>query len=225
MKTKLWLVFLCFFVLQSQAQFMDTIRDSFRGKKSLMIRYESRNSFVDHLRTEVTAIKVGVNFGRKISLGAGYSWLTSSVFDQILIADPERGFNSYVQSRLQLGYFCISAEYVFYKSRRWQYSIPMQFGVGSAKWKYQYLTNKYEYDKTVIALYEPGVNVRFKVFSWLGIGGNVGYRLMLKNNKKLSSKFNSPLYSFGILIYWDEVARFVFPKDSRIGKKLGKSDW
>lgn len=225
MVVKTVLTILLFVVQIAQAQFLDSLLTSFKGKRSLMIRYESRNSFADHNHIEIASVKGGITFGKRVSLGAGWCWLTSPVYDKIYINDAENGFQDFVDSRLKLQYFCFYGDYVFHKTRRWIYSIPMQFGVGETKMQYTYQGAKHYYGKSPLVLYEPGVNVKFKVFSWLGLGANVGYRMILKNNKYVNRKMNSPVYSFGVLIWWDELARALFPKNEKVINLLGESDW
>lgn len=209
----------------AHAQFMDTLHTAFTGKKSFDFRFEGRWSFVNHDLTTVQSLKMGVNFGRKISLGGGYSWLKTDVKDNFVLHDDELKRDTVISKTLKLHYVCYYADYIFYKSRRWQYSVPMQFGMGTTSFEYQYNTVKYKENKHFIALYEPGINVKYKIFRWMGVGANVGYRIVLKNNNFLSKKFNSPIYSAGILIYWNELALTAFPKNKKIQDKLGPSDW
>jgi hypothetical protein len=209
----------------TEAQFLDSIWVAFKGKRSLLARYESRNSFADNARIEISSVKGGVTFGKRVSLGAGWCWLTTPVYEDYYINDPENGFQGNIRSKLKLQYFCFYGDYVFYKSRRWMYSVPMQFGVGETSMQYIYSGIKNSYGKSLLVLYEPGINVKFKMLSWLGLGVNVGYRMVLKNNKYVNRKLNSPVYSFGVLIWWDELARSLFPKNEKVKSILGESEW
>jgi hypothetical protein len=68
-------------------------------------------------------------------------------------------------------------------------------------------------------LYEPGVSIEYAIFNWLGLGGHVGYRFMIKNNPYVDQNFNSPMYAFGINIYWDELYKMTFP-NTKLAKML-----
>jgi hypothetical protein len=224
-------MFKCYFILFllfagiGKAQFLDTLHAAFRGGKTFDFRFESRNSFIDHGRVEVQSLKMGVTFGKKISVGGGYSWLKTALFDKYSFYDSELKTNVTVDRRLRINYVCYYVDYIFYKSKRWQYNIPTQFGTGFAKLAYSYKTPDVIAEKYLVFLYEPGVNVKFKIFKWLGLGANVGYRMVFKNNKFMGKKLNSPVYSGGVIIYWDELALAVFPKNKLANKWLGPSEW
>jgi hypothetical protein len=212
-------------VFSAHAQFMDSLHVAFNGHKSFDFRFESRNSFVDHGRVEVQSLKFGVTFGRKLSAGGGYSWLKTKLFDDYRIHDDDLNMDVTVKRRVKLNYFCYYVDYIFYKSKRWQYSIPTQFGTGFMQFEYAYKTPEIQKSKYLVFLYEPGVNVKYKIFTWLGLGGTVGYRLAFKNNKALGKKLNSPLYSGGVIIYWDQLALALFPKNKLAKKWLGPVEW
>ncbi|MFL5753399.1 MAG: hypothetical protein ACJ76F_08330 [Bacteroidia bacterium] len=225
MKKIISIILLVFSLQSAKAQFMDTLHTAFTGKKTVDFRFEGRWSFVNHDLTTVQSLKMGINFGKKISLGGGYSWLKTDVKDNFVLHDNELKKDTSIFKTLRLHYVCYYADYIFYKSKRWQYSAPMQFGMGSTRFDYTYNGEKVKEAKHFIALYEPGINVKYKIFRWMGLGANVGYRIVLKNNNFLSKKFNSPFYSAGVLIYWNELALAMFPKNRKVQDKLGPSDW
>ena len=207
-----------------QGQWMDSLSNAFRGKKSFDFRFESRNSFLDNERTEVQSLKFGITFDRKLSLGLGYSWLSTPVVNPFYLYDEIIGRDTLINKTLRLNYVCPYIDFIFYKSKKWQYSIPMQFGIGNTYFTYAYRDIETKSKSRVILLYEPGVNVKYKIFSWLGIGANVGYRIVLKNNKYTGNKFNSPIYSAGVLIYWDKLALKLFPKNKKIVQWFGPEE-
>ncbi len=209
----------------AQAQFMDTLHKAFTGHKSFDFRYGGRWSFVNNELVTVQSLKVGVNFGKKLSVGGGYCWLKTDVKTSFNFYDEEKHRDTLLDKTLKLSYFSYYVDYIFYKSKRWQYSIPMQFGMGHTQFQFDYEGSTFKEQKHFIALYEPGINVKFKVLKWMGVDANVGYRIVLKNNHFLSTTFNSPIYSAGVLIYWNEVALALFPKSGYINEKLGPSEW
>jgi len=224
MKKLLCAIFVFSFCKYSHAQFLDTLHVALNGSKTFDFRFESRNSFVNHDRIEVQSLKFGVTFGRKISVGGGYSWLKTPMFEKYKFNDAEIKKDTTINRRVRLNYLTYYVDYIFYKSKRWQYSIPTQFGTGFAKFSYDYKGVKNE-AKYLFFLYEPGINVKFKIFTWLGVGANVGYRIVFKNTKYLTNKFNSPVYSGGVIIYWDQLALALFPKNKLANKYLGPKEW
>ena len=67
--------------------------------------------------------------------------------------------------------------------------------------------------KKSIVVYETGFNISFKIFKWLGVGGDIGVRWMVKDNPAIPEKFNSPQYSFYTIIYWTEIIRAIAPEN------------
>lgn len=214
-----------FLSLSADAQYMDTLRRALNGKKSVDFRFTSRNSFVDHERVEVLGLKLGVNFGKKIAVGAGYCWLSNPLYENVIIRDADLNKDTAVVKKFTMGYTALYADYIFFKNKRWQYSVPLQFGIGKMGFSWDYNGKKMKDPKQWFVVYEPEVNVKYKFFSWLGVEATVGYRIMLKNNRFLSKHFNSPLIAGGVIIYWNELALLAFPKNKLVQEKLGPSDW
>jgi hypothetical protein len=114
---------------------------------------------------------------------------------------------------------------VFYKTKRWQLSVPLQIGAGFT-WRQdvpQYQLNHMD-SKQFLFLYEPGITVQFKLTRWLGLGSDVAYRFTLKNNKKISEQLSSPTYSFKIMFWLDQLYFLVFP-ESEWSQKSGPATW
>lgn len=207
-----------------KGQILDSLHKDFAGKKSFDFGYDSRNSFIDHNRVNVQSLKIGVDFGR-ISIGGGISWLTTKITDNKVIHDKEINRDTSVSRQLSFSYLCYYVEYTYYKSRRWELSIPMQIGVGKIGYMYNYKGVKTLSDAGYCFVYEPEVDVRFKIFRWVGLEADVGYRLLIKNDPLVKKTFNSPLFSFGAFILWDELALMMFKKNKWVQRKFGPSDW
>ena len=223
MKNYVTILFVLLIVV-GRAQFLDSLHSAFTGKKSFDFGYDSRNSFIDHNRVNVQSLKIGVDFG-KISIGGGLSWLTTKIADQKVIHDNELNKDTSVQRQLSFSYLCYYIEYTYYKSHRWEFSIPMQIGVGKIGYIYNYKGIKTTSDQGYCFVYEPEVDVKFKVFRWIGLEADIGYRLLVKNDPLLKKTFNSPLFSFGAFVLWDELALIVFKKNKWVQRKFGPSDW
>jgi hypothetical protein len=68
-------------------------------------------------------------------------------------------------------------------------------------------------------IYEPAVSVEYKFLRWFGVGADIGYRFMITSDRKINQKFNSPIYAFKFLIYYNEIFKSIFP-DSKLAKKM-----
>lgn len=200
----------------AKAQLFDTIQALFKQQYSVDARLESRNSFIDHQLVSVNGARLGVCFQRKFKIGIGLSWLNSTV------KSPQ--FTNDRPQYLKFGYLCYYLDYVFYKTKRWQLSVPLQLGTGTS-W-YQPVS-KYRWGKdprNFLVLYEPGITMQFKVTKWAGLGADVAYRFTLSQNKDTFRQLNSPTYSFKLLFWFDQLFYDLFP-ESVITKKFGPSYW
>lgn len=223
-KNSLVLVFVIFFQLRSQAQFLDTLKAVFKNKSSLDLRLESRNSFITNDRALISGIRVGVAFSRKLRFGGGLSWLSSELKQDNYVLNE---YNTIVNrpKYLKFGYICYYIDFVFYKTQRWQLSIPIQAGTGMSWFQSStnYVVNGKE-PKYFMILYEPGITVQFKIFKWFGLGADIGYRFGYSSENFLHQKLNSPTYAFKISFWADQLFFELFPK-SKITKKWGPTYW
>lgn len=214
-----------FFVFSSlHAQYRDTLHQAFTSSKTFDGRYESKNSFSDGNRIEVVSFKLGVTFGKKVSIGGGYAFLNTSLSKRTLLPDID-GSVVYQDNRLNFRYLCYYLDFVFYKSKRWQLSSQVEMGAGLSKFEFTSDGRINKRPGKFICLYNPAINIKFKITKWIGIGSTIGYRFMLINDKTIGKKLNSPLYSAGVLIWWDELALALFPKNERVKKWFGESEW
>jgi len=221
---KLCFILIFFYCALSHAQFLDSLHDIFNNKSSIDARLESRNSFIDNQIISVTGVRLGAAFQRKLRIGGGVSWLKSD-FKKDFYIQNETGKTDTVSKFLKMGYIAYYIDFVFYKTKRWQLSVPIQAGSGYAWWKTDknYLVREKE-KKHFLMLYEPGITAQFKVFRWFGLGADVAYRFTLVNSKKIGEKLNSPTYSFKILVWFDQLYYELFP-NSKFTKKKGPAVW
>ena len=213
MKKQLFIFCLLVINLFCKGQFMDSIYDVIKQKRSFNINLELRFSFINNQLTTVNGLRGGISFNRKLRIGGGISWLNSDLF-----IDNEKQYLKFV-------YLCLYSDIVFYKTKRWQLSVPIQIGMGSSWFQKETQFSFSNKDsKYFLLLYEPGITTQFKVFKWLGFGTDVAYRFTLKNEKNIGENLNSPTYSFKILTWIDQLYYDFFPK-SKLSLKYGPSFW
>jgi hypothetical protein len=200
-----------------KAQLLDTLQELFHQKYSIDARLESRNSFIDHQLVSVNGARLGLSFARKFKLGIGLSWLNSEV--------KSTRFTAENPDYLKFGYIAYYLDYVFYKTKRWQLSVPIQAGTGMSWYQpdmtYHFKTKTPKY---LLLLYEPGITVQFKVFKWAGLGADVAYRFTVRSGKDIDRRLSSPTYSFKLLFWFDQLFYDLFPA-SIITKEFGPSYW
>ncbi len=210
--------------LFAKAQFLDSLYHIFRGSSSIDARLESRNSFYQNKLISVTGVRLGVAYKRKLRIGGGLSWLKTNYSENYALLNEGGGTDTLLRY-FKFAYLCYYIDFVFYRTKRWQLSVPIQAGTG-ASWyqpseKYRLKSSDKKY---FLLLYEPGITVQFKIFKWLGLGTDVGYRFVLRNYKKASEKLNSPTYSFKLLFWPDQLFYQLFP-EQELTKKYGPAEW
>jgi hypothetical protein len=202
-----------------QAHTPDSLRSPFSSKPKFLFKFDTRNSFVSNSRRDIFGIKLGMEFDKKVRLGAGVNWLKSPIYKTRYLTSSA-GLPDSVEAQLQFRYIAYYVEYVFYRSKRWELSMPFQLGAGYSRYVYNYEGSSFIENRKMILVYEPSISMQYKVFKWLGAGADVGFRLMVLNNKAIKENFNSPLYAFKVLVWYGELYKSLFPK-TWLAKKLG----
>ena len=202
------------------AQVVDSIQSSLEKKPRFFAGGASKSTFISGYRSPILTLRAGLDFDHRIRIGAGLSMLKLSPYEtgrdntpfylDKIISDTAGTY--LVHPELQFRYVNLFLEYVYYKSGKWQFSIPIQFGIGGSSYTYTFNGENITESKHTILLYEPAVSGQYKITKWFGAGLDVGYRLMLINNKNIGSKFNSPVYDIKVIVYWRELYLKVFPK-------------
>ncbi len=199
--------------LYSQEPAGDKLLDS---KPGLIGGFSTRNTFIYGFNAPVMSIRLGVEFREKFRIGAAFCFLKQQRFGSSQNQLPfmyrrpvvtEAGMNDTVPSNLKLNYFAYFAEYVYFSKKRWEFSIPVQLGLGSLFYEYEVDGTKKRELESPVLLYEPSVSVQYKIFPWLAAGADIGYRFMLVNNKVAGHQFNSPVYDLKLMVLWKEILK------------------
>lgn len=199
--------------LSAQTNTHDSIYNSLHGRISLAGGLDSRNSFISNRKAQIWGIKAAAEFGELVQLGIGYNRLSDDIERTIYFVNSAAENDSAIAT-LKMDYWSWYARYVFYRKGRWKFSIiPFQLGIGRSRYRYEVTSERYHVYKSPIIVYETGFSVSFRVCRWLGVGGDVGIRYLVKKNPYMTDKFNSPQYAFYMIIYWTEILRTVAPKN------------
>lgn len=206
------------------AQFLDSLKSDFNNKKiTVDFNIETRNSFLLNDTVKFRGIKIGARFGKNIAIGLSFNWLKSNLYNQISYfydssKDTTKGY-------FKMAYFALYTKIVYHKTKRWEYSIPLQIGYGNS-WlqKTEKLSFKHQQFKKTMIIYEPTVSVQFKILKWLGIAGNIGYRFVWHKEEKILSNLNGPIYVLNVNLMLNQLFFEIFP-DSEITKKYGPAEF
>lgn len=222
LKTRLLIIF-CLACASARCQFLDSLTAAIHQKPTLDANLQGGSSFITNQRVKVSGVRLGVSFEGKLRIGGGYSWLAAPVYRDKTIFNSD-GSSEKVKEYLKFGYFCYYVDFVFHKTKRWQLSVPLEVGMGLSHLEYMHNSVTHRSKDYLLLLYQPGIDIQFKIFRWVGLDADVGYRFALKNNHYIGETLNSPTYSFGVLVWFDELFYIIAP-NSKITKKYGPASW
>src|SRR5690606_31124782 len=144
-------------------------------------------------------IKAGVSFRKTLTIGIGYNWMGTDI-DQLVVNNDDL-----LRTNVRLRYIAPFVEYSFYKKGNWEAMVPIQLGFGKSFLHYERNGRKHRLYEDNVILYEPGMNLEYKILNLFGIGAGVGYRIMLKNNRDIDQRFTSPVYVVRFRLIFDEL--------------------
>lgn len=212
------------FCVNAKAQFLDSLNVVFKSNSIIDARLESRYSFIRNNIIAVTGIRLGVAYKRKLRIGGGISWLktnrTYSFYSRSNVGDLIE-----TKKFLKFAYLCYYIDFVYYRTKRWQLSVPIQAGTGLAWFQQEKAYSLTNGDrKRFLLLYEPGITVQFKVLRYIGVGGDAAFRFVLNREKKIGEQLNSPTFSIKLLFWPDQLYYVVAPK-SKLTQRRGPAEW
>lgn len=217
-------ILLLLFCFKSNAQFLDSLNVVFRSKSIIDARLESRYSFIRNNLIAVTGVRLGVAYKRKLRIGGGVSWLKSNRLYSFYNTDI-LGQTVETKKYLKFAYLCYYIDFVYYRTKRWQLSVPIQAGTGLAWFQREMDYSLLNSDrKSFLLLYEPGITVQFKILRWVGVGGDAAFRFVLNREKKIGEQLNSPTFSIKLL-FWPDQLFYVCAPNSKLTKRYGPAEW
>jgi hypothetical protein len=196
---------------QNKPTFEEQFKESFKTKPKLDVKFDNRFSFIRDNDVRTVGVKVGLSFKRKFKLGLGMNQMLTSTGNQFIVDD------SLINVDLEYFYFSPYIEYVYYNSKRWEFSLSTQLGVGGAS--YQYVNpsgKKVKIIESTVLSYEPAMLIDYKIVRWFGIGTGVGYRLIYYKSPGVNEKFSSPEYVIKLKVYLGEIVRTITGKEWQI---------
>ncbi len=161
-------------------------------KPRFVIFYDSRYSVLNHHFVVINGLKAGIELRNRLRLGAGIYFLSSRI--------PTRqarpfGIADAARADLRFRYLAGYAEYVLLANRRWELSVPLLLGLGSA-WVQYDLPNGSgaETLHDFMGVAEPSLSAQFKVFRWGGVGAGAGWRQPFFVPGTVQRELNGPVF-------------------------------
>lgn len=81
-------------------------------------------------------------------------------------------------------------EYAFHHDEDWRIILPVQLGAGLS-WLQD---DGFNSQRGLVVLYEPSMAIEYGFLDYFAIGGQIGLRLMLINNKDIDKQFTAPTW-------------------------------
>tara|TARA_B100000809_G_scaffold190351_1_gene188925 strand:+ start:9337 stop:9984 length:648 start_codon:yes stop_codon:yes gene_type:complete len=211
-----FLVFLALFPFilfaQERVVFENEFKQSFHTKPKLDVKLDNRFSFISDNDVKTIGLKIGLKFNRKFKVGIGLNQMLLPVEKHILSED-----NVLLPVDLEYSYFSPYVEYVYFNSKRWEFSLSTQLGFGSASYRHIDANGKkFKLIESTVLSYEPAMLIDYKIIRWFGIGTGVGYRLVYYKSKGMDQEFSSPEYVVKLKIYLGEIVRTITGKQLEI---------
>lgn len=204
-----------FFCSTSQAQIFDTIRYSLQQKPRVFFQLDTYNSFVSKEPANTFGLRGGLEYNRRVRFGIGFYNLASDIVKRKLITGVFSS-DSLLNTKLELNFIPLSAEYIFYNKYPWEISTQTAIGFGTSYFfYYNPQGEKARIDEKNIALMVIAGGAQYKLTRWLGVGSGLGFRVMLKDNSSIDESFNSIIYSLQLRIFPGAIYRAIFKKEQR----------
>lgn len=192
---------------ENKLTFEDQYRKSFHTKPKLDVKFDNRFSFIRDNDVKTIGLKLGLSFRRKFKVGLGLNQMLLPIESTVTEGDTSIPVN------LEYFYFSPYVEYVYFNSKRWEFSLSTQVGLGGASYQYTNLEGeKIKLKESTILSYEPAMLIDYKITRWFGIGTGVGYRLIYYKSAGIKEKFSSPEYVIKLKVYLGEIFRTITGK-------------
>ena len=193
----------------------DSLRLAFEESPRFVARVHTRNAFITGVPIRTYGGKVGLAYGERVNFGIGAHWI-----------EPGRTYKRRLSENLEehrelrMVYGSVYFEYSFLYRKHWQVTIPASLGVGRSWEMRNPLPELPDFNKTqalnhgAVIMYEPGMIVEYQFLKYFGIGGGLGLRLMLLNNRKIDQQFTAPTWELRFRVKLGDIWNRVMSHES-----------
>lgn len=207
LKTTILLITFASFFLKSYSQ--NTIEKNgdpgtffpkYAGEKKwkMIFALDARRSFLHEQQIKINGIRVGAAHNGVSRFGLGFYTLKNKInIDGLAEEVPDA--HDEPNSRVTFSFTTFFYEKVFYKSKRWEISLPASHGIGSLNSEYRNNLGNYKKLKNdSFSVMSLGVNTNFYILPWLYPRVMIGYRFAFNADEKIRQSFTKPIYALGI---------------------------
>lgn len=202
---KCFLPVFCFIALHAQAQFrhmFDTIRHDLKKDRALVFGLDGKNSFIRDLKLNFYGAQAGYLYNKRTNVHLGlYTTFNKQrmVYDNPTSREGSTDSNT-IYNKFGMTYVNAGAEYYFYNTGKWRFSLPASVGIGLG-WDKFYDNHGFTHKKNSFVMpLELGFNASYKLTWWVWLGAGLGTRLSLA-----SQKFNGSFFTYGLQFQTEEI--------------------
>ncbi|MFZ1689094.1 MAG: hypothetical protein WAU70_16855 [Flavobacteriales bacterium] len=188
----------------SSAQLLDSIQLFMQEKPRIVVKLDTRGSFISNEPISMYGLKVGWEHAKRFQYGFGYTALLHRVQRTRQIYDV--GELRTISTRLRLGYVSAYAEYAFYQRGHWEVRIPVQIGAGRGSVVYKDVHGDLQvWQRTWLFLYEPAMTVQYRFLTYFAVHAGFGYRLVFRTTASLGEQLTAPIYTAGLRVFTSDI--------------------
>lgn len=185
------------------------------GKKAHKLKpylsFDSRNSFVLSRRANFLGIKTGITDGR-MRWGIGFYYMTTELTTWFPVKQNGMVVDT-VPARFHLWYGTYFLEPVIVMKPRFELSLPVNIGLGSAGFRVEEPpVGERPHPDKIVPVLEPYLTAQYKVLPWLGLGAGGGYRFTFTPYRQVRQGLNAPIYFFKVKFFAGVVLKAIRKK-------------
>lgn len=198
-----FIFFLFPFIASAQNNHFSIIKEALSHSPKLLVKLDSKYSFVTNQLVTMRGVKIGLNFQDKVKLGVGYSWMKNNFkFD-----NPTDIINNDTYD-LRYSYLSTFLDYNFYNKNKWSFLMNTDLAVVKLGYK-NINTSNFDY-YSYGGVLEPSLIGEYTLIKYIILGSGFGYRFVFRESNNISERFSAPIFILRLKIdflkiYKDEV--------------------
>ena len=181
-----------------QKNHLDTIKNAFTHQPKLLIKLDSRFSFVSNQLVSMRGVKIGANFNNNVKIGIGYSWMKNNfVFDT-----PTTLVNNEIYD-LRYSYVSVFGDYNFHNKEQWSFLANTDLAL--VKVGYQGIIEKQFDYKSFGFVLEPSLIAEYRLYHYFILGSGLGYRFVFREENNIKEQFSAPIFIIRFKIDFSQI--------------------
>lgn len=191
------------------------------AKPRVVAFYDARYSVINSHFCTIAGLKLGLEWRNRLRTGAAVYFLSSRIPTRR--ARPD-GIDD-ARADLRFRYLALYGEYVLLETRRWELSVPLQAGLGSAYVEYvspDGSTQQTPHD--FMGVVEPSVNAQMRIFRWAGLGGGAGWRAPVFVARAVRTELSGPIFFLRGKLFLNDFAAVVRGRERLFTQKGLRSE-